>query len=143
MDSSGNGREDAMPAGTELPERSFGGLLADLAWDLSLLVRQEMALARAEIVDKFAELGIGAGLVAVAGALAFAGLLYLMAAAMIGLAMVVPSWAAALIVGGVALLIAGALAMVGRAKMRANDLVPTRTIKTLRDDAVWAREQMR
>lgn len=101
-----------------------------------------MALARAEIVDKFAELGIGAGLVAVAGALAFAGLLYLMAAAMIGLAMVVPLWAAALIVGGVALLIAGALAMVGRAKMRANDLVPTRTIKTLRDDAVWAREQM-
>ena len=143
MDSSGNGREDATPAGTESLERSFGGLLADLARDLSRLVRQEMALARAEIVDKFGELGIGAGLVAVAGALAFAGLLYLMAAAMIGLAMVVPLWAAALIVGGVALLIAGALAMVGRAKMRANNLVPARTIKTLRDDAVWAREQMR
>ena len=142
MDSSGNGREDATPAGTESLERSFGGTPRRLGADLSRLVRQEMALARAEIVDKFAELGIGAGLVAVAGALAFAGLLYLMAAAMIGLAMVVPLWAAALIVGGVALLIAGALAMVGRAKMRANDLVPTRTIKTLRDDAVWAREQM-
>ena len=31
MDSSGNGREDATPAGTESLERSFGGLLADLA----------------------------------------------------------------------------------------------------------------
>jgi len=140
---SGNGREDATPAGTESPERSFGGLLADLARDLSLLVRQEMALARAEIVDKFGELGIGASLVGVAGALAFAGLLYLMAAAMIGLAMVVPLWAAALIVGGVALLIAGGLAMVGRAKIRANNLVLVRTVKTLRDDAIWAREQMR
>lgn len=143
MDSMGNGRESAAPIGSRSPERSLGGLLADLARDLGLLLRQEMVLARAEIIDKFGELGTGVGLIAAAGALAFAGLLYLMAAAMLGLAMVVAPWAAALIVGGFALLIAGALAIIGRAKMRANNLVPARTIKTLRDDALWAREQMR
>ena len=142
MDSPGNGREDVGPGATG-SERSLGGLLAALARDSSLLLRQEMALARAEIIDRLGALGTGAGLVAAAGALAFAGLLYLMAAASIGLAIVVRPWAAALIVGSSALLIAGLLAVVGRAKMRASSLVPARTIKTLRDDALWTREQMR
>jgi hypothetical protein len=65
-----------------------------------------------------------------------------MAAAMKGLAVVLPDSVAALVVGGAVLLIASILALVGRAKMRAESLVPSRTIKSLRDNALWAREQM-
>ena len=55
------------------------GLLANLARDVSLLLRQEIALARSQILGKFGELRTGGGLL---GA---------MAAAVMGLARVLPS----------------------------------------------------
>jgi uncharacterized membrane protein YqgA involved in biofilm formation len=122
--------------------RSVGGLFSDLTQNVMLLLRQEVALAKVEILGKFGQVGAGAGLLAAAGLLAFAGLLYLMAAAMMGLTVVLPDWVAALSVGGAVVLIAIILALVGRAKLRAESLVPSRTIKSLRDDALWARQLM-
>ena len=122
--------------------RSLGRLFADLAQDFGLLLRQEMALAKSEIFRKFGRMGLGAGLAAAAGLVALAGLLYLMAAAMMGIAIVLPEWAAALIVGGAAQLMAAELALVGRSRMRAEALLPERTINSLKDHAAWAKEQV-
>lgn len=124
-------------------EPPLSRLLASLAHDVSLLTRQQMALAKAEIIGKLDGLGIGAAMIAAAALLLFAGLLYLMAAAVLALALVLPAWAAALIVAGVALGVGGILAIVGKSRLRARSLVPERTIRSLREDALWAREQMR
>lgn len=135
-----NGSEKAEPIFGS--ERSLGALFSDLAGDAGLLLRQEIALAKAEVLGKIGQLGTGGGLLVGGGLLGFAGLLYCMAAAMFGLALVLPIWAAALVVGVVALVFAGVLALIGRSKMRARNLVPVRTIQSLKDDAAWVREQM-
>ena len=75
MDSSGNGREDATPAGAGVAGAIVRRAPRRLGADLSRLVRQEMALARAEIVDRFADSAF-APASSHGGALAFAAYLY-------------------------------------------------------------------
>jgi len=122
---------------------SIGAVLSELADDFSLLVCQELALARAEVFGKFGQLRMGAVLLAASALIAFAGLLGVMGAGAAALAMVLPVWAAALIVGGGVLLIAAILGAIGASRMRAENLVPRRTVRSLRRDAQWAGEQVR
>jgi len=124
-------------------ERSIGSLFSDLARETSLLFRQEVALAKAEASEKVAQLGVGAGLVAAGGVVAFAGFLALLAAAVLGLSKVVEPWLAALIVGVVVLVVGAALAWIGKTRLTADKLTPRRTIRSLQDDAAWAKEQVR
>jgi hypothetical protein len=124
-------------------ERSIAGLFGDLARESTRLLRQEVALAKSEIVAKVTQVGIGAGELFAGALILHAGFLVLLAAAVLGLSMVVPPWAAALIVGGVVFLIGIAVVLKGRRDMKADKLVPDRTLRTLRDDAEWAREKMR
>lgn len=135
--------EDRAPFVAPVRDRGIAGLFSDLAREAGRLIQQEIALARAELVDRFARMGLGAALVAVGAGLAFAALLALAAAAILALALVLPAWAAALIVGGVLLAAALAVILKGRSDLAAKNLVPKRTIKTLREDALWAKEQMR
>jgi hypothetical protein len=122
-------------------ERPVGGLLSDLARQFTLLLRQEMALARAEMVGNIGRLGGAGGLVAAGGLIAFAGLIYLLAAATLGLGQIMELWLAALIVGAVVVLIGTGVALLGRARLQASNLMPHRTVRSLKDDAAWAREQ--
>jgi xanthine/uracil permease len=124
-------------------DRSIGALFSDLARETSLLLRQEVALAKAEIAEKASQAGMGVGMLAAGGFVAFAGLLYLLAAAMLALGKVVDLWLAALIVGVVVMAIGGILAYVGMNKFKSDNLVPRRTIRTLKDDTEWAKEQAR
>ena len=93
---------------TESKDRSLKRLVSDLGTDAGLLVRQEIALAKAELKEK-------AALFAGAGLLAYAGLLVLFAAIVLGLiAIGVVAWLAALSVGVLVLL--GAFLLVQRAQ---------------------------
>jgi peptidoglycan/LPS O-acetylase OafA/YrhL len=124
-------------------ERSIAGLFGDLARESTRLLRQEIALAKSEMLAKLAKIGRGAAELIAGALILYAGFLLLLAAAVLGLSQVVPPWAAALIVGGVVLLVGLGLALKGRRDMTAEKLVPGRTLRTLREDADWAREQMR
>jgi hypothetical protein len=124
-------------------ERPVSSLLSDLARQTGLLLRQEVALAKAEMIGKLTQVGTGIGMLAAGGLVAFAGFIYVLAAAMFGLGMVVDLWLAALLVGVVVLLLGGMLIWIGRARLQAENLAPRRTIRSLKDDAEWAREQMR
>jgi hypothetical protein len=131
---------------TTLPprrERSIASLFGDLARESTRLLRQEIALAKSEMLAKLTQLGMGAGELIAGALILYAGFLVLLAAAVLGLSLVVPPWAAALIVGGVVLLIGLGVALKGRRDMKVEKLVPERTLRTLREDADWAREQMR
>jgi hypothetical protein len=78
-------------------ERSLGELFAELASETSTLVRQEFQLAKTELSQKAAHAGRNAGLIGAGGAVAYAGLLALVAAAIIGLGYFIPLWLSALI----------------------------------------------
>jgi Mg-chelatase subunit ChlI len=82
---------------------------------------------------------IGAG-----GALAYAGLLVLLAAVVLLLIEAgLDEWLAALIVGIVVIGVGGFLIMRGREGLQKADLAPKRTIETIKDDAEWAKERIK
>lgn len=118
-------------------------LLADLLRESTTLLRNEIQLAKAELGQKVSTAGAGAVALAVGGVLAFAGLLVLLAAAVIALAIVVPWWAAALIVGGLVSLVGLILLMRARSNLREAASAPKATVTSLRRDKDVIQEQMR
>ena len=97
---------------------SVGELVGQATEQLSLLVRQEVALAKEELAAKGRRAGRGGGLLGSAGAFAYAGLLALAGTATAALSLTLPVWASALIVTAVLFVIAGLLAATGRAQLR-------------------------
>src|SRR5438094_9713879 len=95
---SGNGR---VGPEVEEPGGRFGrpvtALLSDLAGETSTLVRQEIALFKAELSEKLTRTGVGAGALAGGGVIAFSGWLALLEAENLGLSNVLDSWYSALI----------------------------------------------
>src|ERR1044071_5462470 len=80
-------------------ERSLGELFAELANETSTLVRQEVELAKTEITQKATQAGRDVGMIGAGGAIAYAGLLAVMAAIIVVLGQFIPLWLSALIVG--------------------------------------------
>ncbi|WP_408996980.1 phage holin family protein [Streptomyces europaeiscabiei] len=97
---------------------SVGELVGQATEQLSLLVRQEIALAKEELTEKGRRAGRGGGLLGAAGAVAYVGFMTLAAAGVGALSLVLDVWAAALIVMAVLFVIAAVLAAVGRAQLR-------------------------
>jgi len=96
-------------------ERSLKHVVSDLRTDAGLLVRQEIALAKAEVKEKLAGVAKQGAMFGAAGLLAYAGLLVLFAALILGVvALGVAAWLAALAVGFVVLL--GSFLIVQRAR---------------------------
>ena len=122
-------------------ERSIGELFGDLARELATLVRQEIQLAKVEMSEKAAQAGKDAGMVALGGTLAHAGLLAVIAAVILALGTVVHLWVSALIVGVVVLTIGAVLARNRLQAMKRIDPAPRQTIESLKEDARWARER--
>jgi predicted phage tail protein len=87
--------------GAARSEASLGALLGMLASDSGQLVRQELRLASFEVTDRAKTTTGRVGVIALGGALAHAGLLGLLTALALGLANVMPLWAAALSIGAV------------------------------------------
>jgi hypothetical protein len=124
-------------------ERSITTLLSDLASETILLIRQELALLKAELHEKFSRVGQGATALGAGALIAYSGWLVLLAAAVLGLATVLPAWLAALIVALVALAIGGALVYIGKSRFDTDSLMPQRSLRSLREDEAWLRERLR
>ncbi|WP_246237125.1 phage holin family protein [Actinomadura chibensis] len=99
-------------------EPGTGELVKQAAQQVSDLMRAEMRLAAAELKDKARHAGTGAGMLGGAALVALYGVAVLLAAAVAAIAVALPVWAAALIIGGFLMLVAGVLAILGRAQAR-------------------------
>ncbi|MGH2389736.1 MAG: phage holin family protein [Chloroflexota bacterium] len=123
--------------------RSLGELFSELANETTTLIRQEVELAKAEFRQKAVSAGKDVGFIVVGGLLAYAGLLALIATVIIAIALALPWWLSALIVGVVVVGVGGALAMKGISSLKQGEgnPVPRQTIKTIQDDVRWAKEQ--
>jgi len=124
-------------------EPSLGELFASLARDTGNLVRQEVQLAKTEMTQKVTGLGRDAGMIGAGGAVAYAGLLTLIAALVLGLGEFIPLWLSALIVGLVVVAIGYFLIQRGRNGLSQADLTPRQTIETLKEDTEWAKDQIK
>ncbi|HVF06846.1 MAG TPA: phage holin family protein [Frankiaceae bacterium] len=120
-------------------EPSLGELVGQATKELSTLVRKEIELAKTELSVEVGKAGKGAGMFGGAGVTAIYGLTFLSLAAMFGLGEVMPLGFAALIVAGVYLVLAAILAIRGKKAFKDFSPKPERTIRTLKEDAQWAR----
>jgi len=116
-------------------EASFGNLVSDLSTQIPELVRSEIRLAQAELAEKGKRAGVGIGMFSVAGLLGFFGLALLLTTAVLLLDLVLPAWAAALIVAGVVLAGAGIAALGGRKQVaEVGSPTPERAIEGVKAD---------
>jgi hypothetical protein len=124
-------------------ERSLGDLFSDLSRETTTLVRQEVQLAKAELTQSATEVARGIGMLVAGGAVAYAGLLFLLLAIVYGLIEAGwDAWLSALVVGLVVVAIGAILVLRGRESLKPANLAPQKTVETLKEDAAWAKEQI-
>jgi len=129
---------------TNKDERSLGELFSELSRETAALVRQEVALAKTELSEKVSRLGRSAGLIGVGGVLGHAGVLTLIAAIVIILANAgLPLWASALLVAVLLLVTSYVLTQQGLTGLKREPLKPAETIDTLKENAQWAKGQLK
>lgn len=103
---------------TETSNGGVGSAAKHVAEHASSIARLEVELALLEVKQKAAKLGIGIGMLAGAALFGLFLLMFLLAAAAAALTLVLPVWAALLVMAGVILLVAGALAGIGAGLVR-------------------------
>ena len=119
---------------SDLDGASTLSLLRRLMDELTRLFRQELALATAEVKDILGKLATGLAALAAGSAVLYAGFLTLLAAAVLGLSIVVAPWLAALIVGAAVTLIGLLLLLAARKAADPSVLKPRRSAESLQRD---------
>lgn len=139
-----------MPELRQQEERSIGELFGQLTQDMTLLVRQEIQLARSEMSEKLSHLAANLISVATGGLVAYMGAWALVAALIIALHELanISPWVSALIVGIVLVIVGYAMLKRGLNELKRVDLAPRRTVENIKDDVQsikndvqWAKEQ--
>lgn len=123
---------DAQTSRTDVADLSIGELLGNVSHDLSTLMRQELALAKAELKTEATKAGKGAGMLGAAGFAGYMVVLFASIAVWWALANVLDEGLAALIVAVLWAIAAGVLYSTGRRKLREMNPKPERTVDTLK-----------
>lgn len=125
-------------------EPSVAELLTDLTDQLGRLIRAEMRLAVTEMRRKGKRAGLGAGMLGAAAICALAGIGALVTSAILGVALVLPNWLAALLVGVAVIVLGGLTALVGRSLVaRATPPVPEWAASSVREDIETIKTEVR
>jgi hypothetical protein len=125
---------------TELRERPLGEVARDLTRDVTLLVRQEVELAKAEMTEKGRTAAPGLGMIGAAGVVGLMAAGALTAFLILVLSVFLPEWASGLIVGAVLAAVAYLLVKQGKERVEeAGAPIPTQTIETVKEDVEWAK----
>jgi membrane protein implicated in regulation of membrane protease activity len=108
--------------------------MSQLSAQVSRLVRDEMRLAQKEFQRSAKHAGLGAGLLSAAGLLAFFGVASLIVAVIAAIALALPVWAAALIVGAAMLSVSGIAALLS--KKQVDEVTPAapQTVANVKQD---------
>lgn len=106
-------------------ERSIGDLMGDVTRDLSVLLRQEVELAKAELRESATQAGKGGGMLAGAGVAGFLALMFLSIAAWWALGTVIGNGWSGLVVAIIWAVVAAVLAATGRTELSRVRGLPT------------------
>ena len=125
----------------DVTQHSVGELVGEVARDLSTLMRQELALAKAELKQEAGRTGKAAGMMGAAGLAGYMVLLFASIALWWGLSNVMDQGWAALIVAVLWAIVGGVLYAAGRRRMAELNPKPERTAETLQElpDAIRGR----
>jgi hypothetical protein len=133
------GEDGGTDGGTKRP---LGVVVASAIEGARTLFRKHVELAKLEVTEAASVRAAGAGMMAAAGVAAMYALGFVAAAGAAALALVLPVWAAILIVAFLLLAFAGALLLVGRRTIQTAPIPAERTREALKEDARWARQRI-
>jgi hypothetical protein len=119
--------------------RPFGDLVSQLSRDIATLIRQDVAVAKAELAEKAGRSLMGVALLCIAALLGPGALAALVAAAILALALTVPTWALRSSSQACWDSSPAFIALLGGTRLeQASPPVPEQTIETLKEDMRWA-----
>ena len=122
-------------------QRSLPDVLQDIVGDLQEIIRSEFRLGTTEMKEEAAK-AVKPGVTLVTGVVfAVYALGFLLLSVLYGLTFVVPAWAAALIVSALVGLPAMAMIGKGRKGFKHIDIVPDKTVRSVKEDVQWAKNQ--
>ncbi len=123
-------------------ERSISDVLQDIVGNVQDIVRSEVRLAKSELTAELIKVKAAAPMLIVGGVTALLAALFLAWAAVYALAVVLPMWAAALIVMAL-LAIIGGVALSAGLKILQRVNPPERTIASMKENVQWAKQQVK
>lgn len=127
-------------------DKSLPALFSDLMRETLDLIRKEFALARADVGERVHSAQRGIASIAIGAAVTLAGLVVLLLAVVNVLARFLPPalapWLAPLIVGVLVLLIGYLMIKSGQSNLKAENLLPQRSIDSLRTDKAMMQEKV-
>ncbi len=131
---------------TEKDKRSLLTLLIDLQKEMTLLIQQEFALARAEMGERMVQLAMGVGFIAASTIVCFVGLLIVLMGVSELIAEFMPEvlrlWLGYLLVGGIALAAGIFLLVRGIKNIKSSGKLLNRTAESVSRDVRMVKERV-
>jgi uncharacterized membrane protein YqjE len=128
---------------TSQRQRSVPEVLQDIVGNLQEIIRSEFLLAKTELKEEAKQAAKPAATFGVGLVFGIYGTGFLLLAAVYALALVMPLWLAALLVGTSLAILALALMSSGRTKLKHINLTPDKTIQSLEENVQWATHQIK
>ena len=125
------------------PDRSFQDILQDIFKRLEQIVRDEIKLARTELAAEAVQAARAGALVGAGAVTAFLGAWFLLLTCVYALAIVLPMWAAALVIGGGVTILGGITLAAGVERLRKVRATPPQTTDSMKENVQWTREQFK
>jgi xanthine/uracil permease len=124
-------------------EQSLSELFQDLTREIRTLANENIELAKVEAMGKLRAAQKGITYAAAGGALIYAGLLGIMAAVVFLLALALPMWVSALIVGVVVAIAGGVMVKSGINEIRRATTPPKTTVETVKEESRWMKQELK
>jgi uncharacterized membrane protein YqjE len=121
-------------------DRSFSEVLQDIIHNVQEIVRSEVRLAKTEILEEAAKAKSSTLLLSAGAVTAIFAIFFLLLMIVYALALVVPRWTAALIVGAALAVVANVMLTVGVRRFKQIHPNPERTVETLKENVEWAKQ---
>jgi uncharacterized membrane protein YqjE len=124
-----------------MADRSFSEVLQDIVRHTQEIVRSEVRLAKVELREEVGKTKSSVVMLGAGAVTAFFASFFLLFMIVDALSLVMPSWAAALIVAVVLAVAAAVMLSTGMKRYREIHAVPQRTVETVKENMEWAKQQ--
>jgi apolipoprotein N-acyltransferase len=128
---------------TPQTQRSVPEVLQDIVSNLQEIIRSEFLLAKTELKEEAKQAAKPVTTFGVGLLFGIYGMGFLLLAATYGLALVMPVWLAALLVGTGLAIVALALMSSSGKKLKRINPTPDKTIQSLEENVQWAKHQIK
>lgn len=135
-------RDESAASGLGAERRPFGAVVASAVEGFRALARQHIELAKLEVTEAASVRAQGVGMIAAAAVVVMYAIGFVAAAGAAALALLLPAWAAILIVAVLLAVVAWVLVLVARRSFKTAPPAGELTRESLKEDARWAKRQI-